>query len=161
MDFPGLFLGTWARITPTAGSVVNAGARKLCRCEHCIFTSRVCVHSRTLHCIETDCVRQAFSDACTDREVPNKALHRLVTTWRDIGSVCERKCVMFFWSNFCRNCTEEKGFVGFGVTGRRPAPPPQELICCVLSWLAPGEACSLATSISRLYIARLLSVGIS
>jgi hypothetical protein len=39
-------------------------------------------------------VREAFSNAYPDKEVPNKTtIHRLVTTFRDTGSVCDRKHV--------------------------------------------------------------------
>jgi hypothetical protein len=34
-------------------------------------------------------VREAFSNACPDKEVPNKTtIHRLLITFRDTGSVC-------------------------------------------------------------------------
>jgi hypothetical protein len=33
-------------------------------------------------------VREAFSNAYPDNEVPNKTIHRLVTKFRDTGSVC-------------------------------------------------------------------------
>jgi hypothetical protein len=35
-------------------------------------------------------VREAFSNVYPDKEVPNKtAIHRLVTTFRDTGSICK------------------------------------------------------------------------
>jgi hypothetical protein len=37
-------------------------------------------------------VREAFSNAYPDKEVPNEPVHRLVTKFRDTGSVCDRKC---------------------------------------------------------------------
>jgi hypothetical protein len=38
-------------------------------------------------------VREAFSNAYPDKEVPNKTtVHRLVTKFRDTGSVCCGKC---------------------------------------------------------------------
>jgi hypothetical protein len=39
-------------------------------------------------------VREAFSNACPDKGPPNKTtIHRLVTKFRDTGSVCDRKPV--------------------------------------------------------------------
>jgi hypothetical protein len=39
-------------------------------------------------------VRETFSNAYPDKEVPNKTtIHRQVTTFRDTGSVCDRKYV--------------------------------------------------------------------
>jgi hypothetical protein len=39
-------------------------------------------------------VRKAFSNVCSDKEIPNKTtVHRLVTKCRDTGSVCDRKHV--------------------------------------------------------------------
>jgi hypothetical protein len=39
-------------------------------------------------------VREAFRNAYSDKAVPNKTtIHRLVTTFRDTGSVCDRKNV--------------------------------------------------------------------
>jgi hypothetical protein len=36
-------------------------------------------------------VREAFSNAYPDKEVPNKTIHRPVTKFPDTGSVCDRK----------------------------------------------------------------------
>jgi hypothetical protein len=35
-------------------------------------------------------VREAFSNAYPDKELPNKTIHRLVTKFRDTGSVCDK-----------------------------------------------------------------------
>jgi hypothetical protein len=35
-------------------------------------------------------VREAFSDAYPDKEVPNKTVHLLITKFRDTGSVCDK-----------------------------------------------------------------------
>jgi hypothetical protein len=41
-----------------------------------------------------DTVREAFSNAYTDKEVPNKTtIHQVVTKFWDTGSVCDRKHV--------------------------------------------------------------------
>jgi hypothetical protein len=36
-------------------------------------------------------VREAFSNAYPDKELPNKTIHLLVTKFRGTGSVCDRK----------------------------------------------------------------------
>jgi hypothetical protein len=38
-------------------------------------------------------IRETFSNAYPDKEVPNKIIHRLITKFRDTGSVCDRKHV--------------------------------------------------------------------
>jgi hypothetical protein len=73
-----------------ARPLLTPAAQKPCMCEHGVFTSRTCVHSRTYFASKSFvAVREAFSNAYPDKEVPNKTtVHRLVTIFRDTGSVC-------------------------------------------------------------------------
>jgi hypothetical protein len=62
-------------------------AQKLCMYEKCSFTNKTCVLSRTSK--QFVAVREAFSNAYPDKEVPNKTtIHLPVTKFRDTGSVC-------------------------------------------------------------------------
>jgi hypothetical protein len=45
----------WVKATLVARPLLTPVAQKLCRWEHGVFTSRTCVHSRTLLSIEIDC----------------------------------------------------------------------------------------------------------
>jgi hypothetical protein len=63
-------------------------AQKLCRGEH-VFILEHYFASKSFAA-----VREAFSNACPDKEVPNKTtIHLLVTKFRGTGSVCDRKHV--------------------------------------------------------------------
>jgi hypothetical protein len=78
------------KVSHVARPLLTPVALKLCRYEHGVFTSRTCVHSRTLLQMKSfDAVREAFSNAYPVKDVPSKTtIHRLVTTFRDAGSVC-------------------------------------------------------------------------
>jgi hypothetical protein len=85
---------TRVKVTVVARPLFTPVAQKLCRCEHGVFTIRTCVHSRTLLLIAVfSNVRETFSNPYPDKEVPKKTIiHRLVTTFRNTGSVCDRGC---------------------------------------------------------------------
>jgi hypothetical protein len=52
---PNIPRDTRVKVTLVARLLLMPVARKLCRCEHDVFTSRTCAHSRTLVCIEIVC----------------------------------------------------------------------------------------------------------
>jgi hypothetical protein len=81
---------TRVKVTLVARPLLTTAAQKLCRCEHSVFTSRTCVHSRTFPRIDISfaVVREAFSNAYPDKELLNKTtIQRLVTKFWDTGSV--------------------------------------------------------------------------
>jgi hypothetical protein len=87
--------GSLVKVTLIARPLITPVAQKLCWCKHGVFTSRTCIHSQTLITWKSSAaVREAFSNAYPDKEVPDKAtVHRLVTKFRDTESVCPRKHV--------------------------------------------------------------------
>jgi hypothetical protein len=90
---PPLHHDTLVKVTLVARPLLTPVAQKLCRCEHYVFTSGTCAHSRKLIRVEiVCCCSEAFSSSYPDTEVPNKTtMHRPVTTFRDTGSACDRK----------------------------------------------------------------------
>jgi hypothetical protein len=55
---------TRIRVSFVARPLLTPVARKLCGCEHDVFTSRMCVHSRILFRIEiAAAVREAFNNS--------------------------------------------------------------------------------------------------
>jgi hypothetical protein len=78
------------KVSHVARRLLTPVALKLCRYEHGVFTSRTCVHSRTLLQMKSfDALREAFSNTYPVKDVPSKTtIHRLVTTFRGAGSVC-------------------------------------------------------------------------
>jgi hypothetical protein len=70
-------------------------------------------------------VREAFSNAYPDKAVPNKTtIHRLVTTFWDTGSVCNRKHVRR------RTLLTGERDCGHRHVGPRPTLRTQELLYC-------------------------------
>jgi hypothetical protein len=80
--------------TLTARPLLTLAAQKLHRCESGSFTYRTRVQSQISLSIKIFCcVREAFSKAYPDKEVPNKTeVHRLVTTFRDTEVFICDKC---------------------------------------------------------------------
>jgi hypothetical protein len=73
-------------------------------------------------------IREAFSNAYPDKEVPNKStIHWLVTKFRNTGSVCYKK--------HDRRPTVLTGeALRFNVMGRRPTLQKQQMLFCKSSW---------------------------
>jgi hypothetical protein len=69
IDSPNLPRATRVTVTLVARPLLTLVAQNLCICEHGAFTSTTCLHSRI-----SNRTRQT--------------VHRLVTTFRDAGSVC-------------------------------------------------------------------------
>jgi hypothetical protein len=70
-DFPGdlrINVALVARLL-----LLSPVAQKFYRYEQGVFMSRTCVHSRTIFLIEA-AVGIAFSNACPDKDVPNKTI---------------------------------------------------------------------------------------
>jgi hypothetical protein len=55
VDSPNDTRNTRVKVTLVARPLLTLAARKLCMCEHGVFTSRTCVHSRTLLRTEIVC----------------------------------------------------------------------------------------------------------
>jgi hypothetical protein len=91
IDSPNLPRDTRVKVTLVARTLPTPVAQKLCRCEHDVFTSRTYVHSWALLLIEIFCCFSRSIQQCVPWQVPNKATkHRLVRTFRDTGSVCDK-----------------------------------------------------------------------
>jgi hypothetical protein len=79
-------LDTRNKVTLVARPLLTPVAQKLSMCEHGLFTIRTCVHSGILLRIW---IVSAGRDAYPEKDVSNKTtIHRLVTKFRDTGSVC-------------------------------------------------------------------------
>jgi hypothetical protein len=81
---------TRVKVIIVARPLLTPVAQNLYRCEHGVLRSRTYVHSRTLLLTKIfRAVREAFNNGYPDKEVSNKTtIHRLITTFRDTGSVC-------------------------------------------------------------------------
>jgi hypothetical protein len=89
IDSSNLNHDTQVKVTLVARPLLMPVAQKLCRCDRGVFTTRTCVSFRKLLRVEIVLLREAFSNAYTDKEVPNKTtIHGLVTKFRNTGSVC-------------------------------------------------------------------------
>jgi hypothetical protein len=55
IDSPSLPRDTRVKVTLVARPLLTSVTQKLCRCEHGVYASRTCVHSRTLLRIEIVC----------------------------------------------------------------------------------------------------------
>jgi hypothetical protein len=143
---PNLPRDTRVKVTLVTRPLLTPVARKLCRCEYYVFTSRTCVQYRTSKSFAA--VHEPFSNAYPDKEVTSKtAIHRLVTKFRDTGSV---------WTFFSLLEENERDcwFQNDGATARIANTTAS--LRWVHCWVWP-----LATPISRPYPTRLLSLGIS
>jgi hypothetical protein len=86
---PNLHRNTELKVTLVARPLLTPVAQKLCRCEHGVFTTkRMFILEHYFAPKSSAAVREAFSNAYPDKEVPNKTIHRLVTNFGDTGSVC-------------------------------------------------------------------------
>jgi hypothetical protein len=86
VDSPNLPRYTRVKVTLVARPLLTPVAQTLCRYEYGLFTSNTCVHFESKSFAD---IREAFNNAYPDKEVPSKTtIHRLVTQFRDTGSVC-------------------------------------------------------------------------
>jgi hypothetical protein len=72
-DSPNLLRDTQVKVTLVTMLQLTPGVQKLCRCEHGVFTSRMCVHFEHYFASKSfPAVHEAFSNVYPDKEVPNK-----------------------------------------------------------------------------------------
>jgi hypothetical protein len=132
IDSPSLSRDTRVKVILVARPLLTPAAQKLCRCEHSVLKSRTCIHPRTYFASKSFAgVCEPFSNAYSDKEEPNKTtIHRLVTKFRDTGSVClwqvviERQNSWNFGRNYFKQCISSSSSSS---SSPPPPPPPQAL----------------------------------
>jgi hypothetical protein len=93
IDCPNLTRVTRIKATVVTRPLFTPVAQTLCGCEHDVFTNRTCVHFLTLrfHRNRWMLFVKHLAVRILTRKYRIRPVHRLVTEFRDTGSVCDRK----------------------------------------------------------------------